>query len=124
METRGVVVARPSSVVSFHFASYPAELIAQWCRVTVETAQSWKTGKRTPSPAALALFCLYRDRKVLGPDWDGWIVKGNRLVDPEGNETTQGQLRAYYFVYQLARELGKRDPAALERLSQLMASAG
>jgi len=44
-------------------------------------------------------------------------VRGNLLVDPEGNETTQGQLRAYYYVYKLCRELSKTNADAQRKLN-------
>jgi hypothetical protein len=61
---------------------------------------------------------------VLGAEWYGWHVKKNLLVDPEGNATTQGQLRAYYYVYQLARELAKTDVGAMTRFQELLKAAG
>jgi hypothetical protein len=114
-----------AEIVSSVFYSFPAEILATWCCVSVETAARWKRGESKPSPQALKLFELHRDRKVLGAsDWDGWLVQGNRLVDPEGNETTQGQLRAYFFVYQLCRELARRDETALEHFEKLLRIAG
>ena len=102
------------------FYGYSAQLIASWCRVTLNTAYQYKRGDRQPSPQARELFLLYRNRRVLGDEWDGWSINGNLLVDPEGNETTQGQLRAYYHVYQLCRELSKGREDAQQELATLM----
>jgi hypothetical protein len=113
------VLARPT-VVSSVFYGYPAELVAKWCCVPLHVAESWKAGRIYPSPAEFRLFTLYRDRKVLTDEWDGWIVKRELLVDPDGAESTQGQLRAYHFVYQLAYALVQDSPANRQRLDAIV----
>jgi hypothetical protein len=105
------------------FYGYPLELIARWCGVSAQTALLYKTGARKPSRQALRLFTLHRDRRVLGPEWNEWVVKGDRLVSPEDNEFTQGQLRAYILVMQLARELASKDPTKLEQYYEILRSA-
>jgi len=105
------------------FYGYPPELIARWCGVSAQTALLYKTGARKPSRQALRLFVLHRDRRVLGPEWNEWIVKGDRLVSPEQDEFTQGQLRAYILVMQLARELASKDPTKLEQYYEILRSA-
>lgn len=111
-------------IVSGVFYGYPAELVAEICGVELETAQRWKSGEVTPSRPALRLFDLHRRRKVMASSaWEGWVVKDDALVDPDGNETTQAQLRAYYFVFQLAAELAHDSPEALERLAQIQTEA-
>jgi hypothetical protein len=117
------VVAR-SPVVSSVFYGYPAELVAQWCGVTVRTAERWKRGERRPSTSAVKLFELHRSRRVLGSEWNGWLVKDALLVDPEGNETSQGQLRAYYLVYQLCLELKRGDASAEATFAEIIRAAG
>lgn len=111
--------ARPLSI----FYGYPPELIARWCGVTVSTARRWKAGTMRPARAALRLFGLYRDGRALGDAWHGWTVRDGVLVDPEGNQTTQGQLRAYGLVMQLAADLARRDPEAHERYRAILKSA-
>lgn len=107
------------------FYGYPAELVAEICGVSVETAVRWKSGKATPSRPTLRLFDLHRRRKVLAsPCWEGWLVNGDALVDPDGNATTQANLRAYFFVYQLAAELVRDRPEAAERLQEIQRAAG
>ena len=108
--------SRPTAAV---FYGYPVELIQQWCGVSRQTAYLYKIGARTPSRQALRLFVLHRDRRVLADSWDGWLVNKDRLVDPDGNETTQGQLRAYWMVVQLARELA-RDAGRIDEYYQLL----
>lgn len=117
--------AAGSQVVSGVFYGYGADKVAAVCGVSLETASRWKSGKATPSRASLRLFNLYRSRKVLlSPAWDGWLVNGDVLVDPEGNATSQGQLRAYYLVYQLAAELARDRPEARRRFDDILLSAG
>ena len=94
------------------FYGYPPELIARWCGVSEQTALQYKTGVRKPSRQALRLFVLHRDGRVLGPEWREWSVQKDDLVSPEGQETTQGQLNAYWLIMQLARELARDNRKA------------
>jgi hypothetical protein len=113
-------VPESQRIVSGTFYGYPAELVAEICGVSLKTAARWKSGEVTLSRPALRLFDLHRRRKVLAsPSWEGWLVNGDALVDPEGNATTQAQLRAYYLVCQLATELAHDSPEALERLEDI-----
>lgn len=112
------------NVVFGAFYGYPAELVAEWCGVSVRTAQRWKDGRSRPPRLALRLFTLHAERRVLGKEWDGWLINRETLVDPEGNSTTQGQLRAYAHVYALCRELSRKDQSAGELLDRLVALAG
>jgi hypothetical protein len=104
------------------FYGYPPELIAAWCGVSVPTARRWKRGVAAPRPA-LRLFTLYRDGKVLDQHWEGWRTHKGTLTDPDGNSTTQGQLRAYWAVLQLGADLARRDPEAAERWWELLKRA-
>jgi Phage protein len=98
-------------------------LIQSWCTVSRQTAYLYKIGARKPSRQALRLFVLNRDGRVLGDDWDGWAVHRGKLVDPDGNETTRDQLRAYWLMLQLARELTSRDSKRLEEYWRLLGFA-
>ena len=103
------------------FYGYPAELIAEWCSVARSTAYAWKTGSLKPSKPAARLFRLHRDRMVLNPEWKGWSVTRNAIVDPDGNETPRGLLHNYYLMVQYCRELavrtgGKQEIAMWRRL--------
>lgn len=100
------------------FCGYPVELIQAWCQVSQHTAYLYKIGARRPSKAAQRLFVLHRDGRVLGPGWDGWTIRKERLLDPDDNETTQNQLRAYWIIVQLARELA-RDAGRLDKYYRL-----
>lgn len=105
------------------FYGYPPELIARWCGVSAHTAYLYKIGARKPSRQALRLFTLHRDGRVLGPEWRNWAIHKDRIVSPEGQETTQTQLAAYWLIMQLARELASRDPEARDRFTRLLRSA-
>lgn len=49
---------------------------------------------------------------MLNEHWRDWKVHNGKLVDPEGNATTQSQLRGYYMILQYAAHLASRDPEA------------
>lgn len=113
-----------SNVVFGAFYGFPAQVVADWCGVSVRTAERWKDGRSRPSRSALRLFTLHAERRVLGKEWNGWLINQATLVDPEGQSTTQGQLRAYAHVYALCRELARRDKDAVALLDRLIAMAG
>jgi hypothetical protein len=105
------------------FYGYPAEIVARWCAVSLDTAKLYKAGKRKPSRQSLKLFALHRDGYVLGEEWCGWAAREGKLIDPEGNSTTQAQLRAYWIVMQYAAELARRDPADYDLFQTLLRRA-
>lgn len=120
----GAAVGRQrKSVANLLFYGYPPELIAQWCGVTVHTAYLYKIGARKPSRHVQRLFVMHRDGRVLGPEWREWKVHKDRLVSPEGQETTQGQLAAYWLIIQLASDLASRDPEAREEYRRILKRA-
>jgi len=91
------------------FYGFPADLIAEWCCVALSTAFAYKSGRLKPSKPAAKLFRLHRDRMVLTPEWRGWVVTQNAVVDPEGNETPRNLIRNYYLMLQYCRELAGRS---------------
>jgi hypothetical protein len=111
----------PPTISAFY--GYPVEQIAEWCGVSIATAHSWKYGTAHPKRSALRLFTFMRDGRLLGnPHWDGWQVRGDKIIDPEGNVTTAAQLRAYALIVDFARELARdRGEATLDAYRRLLA---
>jgi len=107
------------------FYGYPAELIAQWCGVAMSTAHAYKNGRRKPGASVVRLFELHRDRRVLPPEWKGWLVKPDAIVDPEGNETSRNLLRMYRMMLQYSHDLASRtgDERDVERYWELLKAA-
>lgn len=81
---------------------YPAEKLARWCLVTVKTARDWQAGRKRPSRRALKLLELHRSGRILGPEWEGWRVDGDRLIDPAGAVFERWQMEAHVVLYQIA----------------------
>lgn len=92
-------------VVLSVFYSYPDSLVARWCGVSAATVRAYKSGKRKPSPAVMRLFMLHRERRVLGPEWRGWLVKADSIVTPDGLEIARSQLDNYFWIMQLSRRI-------------------
>jgi hypothetical protein len=110
----------PAVFTIFH--GYPAELIAEWCGISVASARLYKVSKRKPSKAVAKLFLLHRDRRVLGPQWQDWIVKPDSIVDPDGNETSRSLLHNYFWIVQFARRLAyDREDGARAEFEKLLA---
>lgn len=65
---------------------YPAELIAEWCGVSIGTAEHCKAGRRKAPTPVLRLWRIrriHRDRRVLSHGaWDGFRVITNQILAP------------------------------------------
>lgn len=96
----------------------PAETIRDLCGVSLRQALAYKQGKAKPSAAVIQLVTLHAEGRILGDAFAGWSARGSALIDPEGHHTSQSQLRAYAFVWQLARELARGDAAATAALDR------
>lgn len=116
-------VKKPRYATAALFYGFPATLIAEVLCVTPQTAYHFKSGIRRPSPTSLRLWTLYHNGRILGDEWDGWQARDGALFDPEGHRTTQAQLRAYAYVWDLARELARGNPIATEALDQYSSMA-
>jgi len=113
-------MARPLQFSIFH--GYPAELVAEWCGITVRSARAYKSGARKPPKPVVKLFLLHRDERVLTGKWRDWVVRGDTIVDPEGSATTRAQLHGYWLIMQYARDLAReRGPEGLEHFNKLLA---
>ena len=55
------------------------------------------------------MFHLHRDRLILTPEWRGWLIKPDAIVDPEGNEMNRGALRNCQLVLEYSRDLARRS---------------
>src|SRR5690606_41816395 len=73
------------------FYGYPVELISHWCRISPATAYKYKRGLIKPSRQAAKLFMLHTTGRVLGPEWRGWTVRGEKLISPENEGLTANQ---------------------------------
>ncbi len=107
------------------FYGIPEARIAEWCCVSMSTAYAYKTGDLKPSPPVAKLFRLHRDRRVLTDEWQGWVVTGANIADPEGNLTPRIVLHNYALMMQIVRELIERTgtPEDVERWRALLAAA-
>ena len=97
-----------SRVIPAFFVGVPIERIAEWGCVSLKHAALLKSGARMPSPQLVRLVCLYRDERVLAGPFSRFIVRGNRLVTPEGLEFTESELRGYQLMLQWARSLAQQ----------------
>ena len=97
---------RPTSPLS-PFYGYPAVLIAEWCGVSIGTAEHYKTGRRKPPTPVLRLFRLYRDGKVLGDEWSGYKVTHEKLFGPDDRFVRPSDIALLGLVWQA---LAEKDP--------------
>ena len=68
---------------------------------------------------------MHRDRMVLSPEWKGWFVTRNAIVDPDGNETPRNLLHNYFLMMQYYLELAVRtgDEQDIARWRRLLEAA-
>ena len=86
------------------FYGFPAKVIAEWCGVSVGTAEHYKTGRRKPTTPVLRLFRLYRDNQVLGKDWEGYKVVGDKLFGPDGKFMRPSHIALQVLLWQALSE--------------------
>ena len=89
------------------FYGYPAEVIAEWCGVSVGTAKHYKAGRRKPPTPVLRLFRLYRDGKVLGDKWRDYKVHEDKLFGPDDRFVRPNDIALMGLVWQA---LAEKDP--------------
>lgn len=51
----------------------------------------------------LSFSALFAHNKVLGTEWEGFRVIGDRIYFPDGRWISQGELMGYEYVHQLAQ---------------------
>jgi len=95
------------------FYGYPAELIAEWCCVSVQSAEHYKAGRRKPSNRVLKLFRLHRDGKVLGDAWEDYRVIDERLFGLDGKSIRPTDIALWELVWQIAAEADRERYHAL-----------
>ena len=89
-----------------HFALYgiQAEQIADWCQVHVTTARRWKRGEDPPHAAAqLVELHTTGNLGIVDDAWDGWSIKKELLIAPNGDRFAPGEVMAMQFWRSLAR---------------------
>lgn len=89
------------------FYGFPAEIIAEWCGVSVGTAEHYKAGRRKPPTPVLRLFRLYRDGKVLDKDWKEYKMIEGKLFGPDGRHVKPSDIALMCLVWQA---LTDKDP--------------
>lgn len=86
------------------FYGFPAEVIAEWCGVSVGTAKHYKAGRRKPPTPVLRLFRLYRDGSVLGEEWAGYRVVDGKMFGPDGRFIRPSDIALMGLVWQALAE--------------------
>ena len=100
------------------FYGYPAKEIAEWCGVSVGTAEHYKAGRRKPPTPVLRLFRLFRDSQVLGREWEGYRVVGDKLFGPDGKFVRPSHIVLLGLLWQaLAEADSKKYHELIEKAS-------
>jgi len=64
------------------------------------TAKRWKRTRRYPRVLGLLIrLCVEGQLGAIARQWDGWSIRGNKLVSPEGWEFTPGEIRSIPFMH-------------------------
>lgn len=113
-------VPSPATVTALRFYGYPPAVIADWCGITYQQACRLKRGKSKPSKGTLKLFDLHAKGQVLTPDFHGFRISGDSIVDPEGNLTTAKLLRGYSLMMQFMAEITRDDAAMRARYREIL----
>jgi len=94
----------------------PRELV-QLTGTSLASARRWVRSRQIP-PLAKRLLELVRERDLgyVDPAWQGWKLLRKKIVCPDGNEASQGQIRAIRARLAQITELERalREPAQRE----------
>lgn len=90
------------------------------------TAYSYKNGNRKPSTAVIKLMQFYNAERILDPKYwpRGWRFHQGQIIDPEGNVTTEAQLRGYGMLMQCLAEWTRNDPAKRSQVDSILTIMG
>lgn len=95
------------------FYGYPAEVIAEWCGVSVGTAEHYKAGRRKPPLPVLRLFRLYRDGKILDDAWSEFRITKGIMYGVDGRGVRPSDVVLTGLLWQALAEL---DPPTYREL--------
>lgn len=56
----------------------------EWTGLSEGTIEYYKASRRTPPIWVLRLIRIHRDQKVLGKEWEGYRIIGDKLYGPDG----------------------------------------
>ena len=101
------------------FYGYPAKLIAEWCGVSVGTAEHYKAGRRKPPTPVLRLFRLYRDKKILSDEyWEDFHVVDDKIFGPNDRPMRPSDFSHWGLIWQaLAEAAPKKYHELLKKVS-------
>jgi len=99
------------------FYGYQAEVIAEWCGVSIGTAEHYRAGRRKPPTPVLRLFRLYRDQKVLSDEhWRGFRAIDDKIFPPKGRPFSISHFFLWELLWQaLAEADSKKYHQLLEK---------
>jgi hypothetical protein len=100
---RNRIPASPASP----FYGFSAEVVAEWCGVSVGTAEHYKAGRRKPPTPVLRLFSLLKDGKVLGQEWSDHKVCGDKMFGPDNRYVRPSDIALMGLVW---HALAEKDP--------------
>ncbi|AKC81262.1 hypothetical protein XB05_05800 [Xanthomonas arboricola] len=84
--------------------SLTVKACAKLLRVSVRTIANWEAARSQIPYTAYKLMRVLRGRKLLGPAWSGFQVRGDILVTPEGRELRSVDLAWWSFLVLQAQE--------------------
>jgi hypothetical protein len=73
---------KPTRLTPFY--GYPAEILVEWCCISLGTALKLKNGQRKATKPVMRLFELHRDGRVLDDAWSGFRCVRGELWGPDG----------------------------------------
>lgn len=86
------------------FYGYSVEEIVEWTGLSEGTIKHFKAGRRTPPIWVLRLIRIHRDQKLLGKEWEGYRVVGDKLFGPEGKFVRPSHIALQILLWQALAE--------------------
>lgn len=72
--------------------------------MSVGTAQHYKAGRRKPPTPVVRLFRLYRDQQVLGREWEGYRIIGDKMFGLDGRFVSPSHIALQGLLWQALAE--------------------
>lgn len=89
------------------------------------TLMRWRTGKVVPHRSSIDLLRALAGKRIAwaAKDWDGWRFSRDKLLGPEGEAFSAGELKAWWIERQLIPVLQKEVYRLRDMVKKLAADA-
>tara|TARA_R110002096_G_scaffold366927_2_gene560265 strand:- start:1267 stop:1971 length:705 start_codon:yes stop_codon:yes gene_type:complete len=115
--------------------SLSQEEAAELCSVSLRTWRNWESGKNKIPTATWNWFVTMTTGLVYHKDWEGWSFSNGKLMTPEGEEYSPGEVKSICFLKQVLERkknehkrqlpvIGMRMPEVIAKRHEALGALG